>query len=70
MFCFKERRNHLRPNAAIDFAFVRDTQKLVGRGRHVQVARLFIGEERVWYPDVFQVFRADHDALDTGQPIE
>lgn len=58
------------PNATIDLALVRDTEKLVGSGRHVQVARLFIGEERVGYPDVFQVFGAYHDAFDSGQTIE
>lgn len=51
------------PDAAIDFAQMRDAQKLVGRGCHVQVTGFLVGEKRVRYPDIFQILRTDHDAF-------
>ena len=60
----------LLPDAAVDFAEMRNAQKLVGRRCHVQVTGFLVGEERVRHPNVFQVFRADHDALDARQRSE
>lgn len=47
-----------------------DAQKLVGRRCHVEVTGFFVGEERVRHPNVFQVFRADHNPLDARQTIK
>ena len=43
----------LLPDAAVDFAEMRNAQKLVGRRCHVQVTGFLVGEERVRHPNVF-----------------
>ena len=58
------------PDASIDFAEMGNAKKLVGRRCHVEVTGFFVGEERVRHPNVFQVFRADHDSLHARQAIK
>lgn len=59
-----------KPHAARDLAVVPDAHELVGRGDHVQVGGLLVGEERVRHPHVTQVLGAHRQPLDAALLLE
>lgn len=58
------------PHTASDFTVVTDANEFVGRGHHMQIGRLFVGEKRVRHPHVAQVFGTDRQDFHATLPLE